>query len=144
MLGKGEDQSGGREKPSILADATEALIGATYLDRGWEAAQTVVMTWFGARIEEAAAGPGGQDYKTRLQELCARVFDQLPRYTVTDEGPDHAKQFDATVHVHGESYGTGRGRSKKQAEQAAARQAWERIQAAGGSTTVAPPAPAGA
>jgi ribonuclease-3 len=139
MLGKGEDQSGGRQKPSILADATEALIGAIYLDRGWEAAQQVVMTWLGARIEEAAAGPGGQDYKTRLQELCARVFDQLPRYTVTDEGPDHAKEFDATVHVHGEAYGRGRGRSKKQAEQAAARQAWERIQVEGRASAVVPP-----
>jgi ribonuclease-3 len=127
MLGKGEDQSGGREKPSILADATEALIGACYLDRGWDAAERVVMSIFGPRIEEAAAGPGGQDYKTRLQELCARHFDQLPRYALTDEGPDHAKEFDATVYMRGESYGSGRGRSKKQAEQAAARQAWERL-----------------
>jgi ribonuclease-3 len=128
MLGKGEDQSGGREKPSILADATEALIGAVYIDQGWAAAEAAVMSLFGARIEEAAAGPGGQDYKTRLQEACARLFDQLPRYSVTDEGPDHAKEFQATVHLHGEPYGSGRGRSKKQAEQAAARQAWERLQ----------------
>jgi ribonuclease-3 len=125
MLGKGEDLSGGREKPSILADATEALIGAVYIDQGWEAAERAVMSLFGPRIEEAAAGPGGQDYKTRLQELCARLFDQLPRYTVTDEGPDHAKEFDATVFLQGRPYGAGRGRSKKQAEQAAARQAWQ-------------------
>ena len=73
LLGKGEDQSGGREKPSILADATEALIGAVYIDRGWEAAEAMVMR--PARVSgsrSAAAGPGGQDYKTRLQELCAR------------------------------------------------------------------------
>ena len=127
MLGKGEAQSGGREKPSILADATEALIGAVYIDLGWEAAEDAVMSLFGARIEEAAAGPGGQDYKTRLQEMCARLFDQLPRYTVTDEGPDHAKEFEATVHLQGRAYGAGRGRSKKQAEQAAARQAWEHL-----------------
>jgi ribonuclease-3 len=124
MLGKGEDQSGGREKPSILADATEAIIGAVYIDRGWQAARDVVMRLLGTRVEEAAAGPGGQDYKTRLQELCARRFDQLPRYAVTDEGPDHAKEFEATVHIQGRPYGTGRGRSKKQAEQAAAREAW--------------------
>ncbi|HET9075536.1 MAG TPA: ribonuclease III [Acidimicrobiales bacterium] len=130
MLGKGEDQSGGREKPSILADATEALIGAIYIDRGWTDAETAVMSLFGARIEEAAAGPGGQDYKTRLQELCARSFDQLPRYVLRDEGPDHAKEFEATVHVQGEPRGSGRGRSKKQAEQAAAREAWERLKAA--------------
>lgn len=136
MLGKGEDQSGGREKPSILADATEALIGSVYIDQGWDAAQRVVMDLFGTRIEEAAAGPGGQDYKTRLQELCARLFDQLPRYSVTDEGPDHAKEFEATVHLQGEPFGMGRGRSKKQAEQAAARQAWEKLKAG-------PPVPAG-
>lgn len=129
MLGKGEDQSRGREKPSILADATEALIGAVYIDRGWDAAQAAVMKLFGSRIEEAAAGPGGQDYKTRLQEACARRFDQLPRYSVTDEGPDHAKEFEATVYLQREPYATGRGRSKKQAEQAAARSAWERMTA---------------
>ncbi len=127
MLGKGEDQSGGREKPSILADATEALIGAIYMDRGWGDAEAAVMDLLGARIEEAAAGPGGQDYKTRLQELCARTFDQLPRYVLRDEGPDHAKEFEATVHVQGQAQGSGRGRSKKQAEQAAAREAWERL-----------------
>jgi ribonuclease III len=129
MLGKGEDQSRGREKPSILADATEALIGAVYMDQGWDAAQAAVMQLFGSRIEEAAAGPGGQDYKTRLQEACARLFDQLPRYSVTDEGPDHAKEFEATVYLQREPYATGRGRSKKQAEQAAARRAWERLTA---------------
>ena len=127
LLGKGEDQSGGREKPSILADATEAVIGAVYLDRGWEAAERLVMNLVDERIELGAAGPGGQDYKTRLQELCARVFDQLPVYSVRDEGPDHAKEFEAVVHVDGSAQGSGRGRSKKQAEQAAAREAWERL-----------------
>ena len=127
MLGKGEDQSGGREKPSILADATEALIGAVFIDRGWAAAESVVMSLFGARIEAAAAGPGGQDYKTRLQELCARLFDQLPRYSVRDEGPDHAKSFEATVYLQGTARGSGWGRSKKQAEQAAARVAWQAL-----------------
>ena len=127
LLGKGEGQSGGREKPSILADAMEALIGAVYLDRGWHAAAGLVMRLLGERMEEAAAGPGGQDYKTRLQELCARRFDQLPTYQTEDQGPDHAKQFDARVAVGGVLRGAGSGRSKKQAEQAAARQAWERL-----------------
>ena len=127
LLGKGEDQSGGREKPSILADATEAIIGAVYLDRGWDSAERLVMSLVGERIEIGAAGPGGHDYKTRLQELCARLFDQLPVYSVRDEGPDHAKEFEAVVHVQGSPHGSGRGRSKKQAEQAAARQAWERL-----------------
>jgi ribonuclease-3 len=127
LLGKGEDQSGGRQKPSILADAMEALIGAVYLDQGWSASETMVMRLLGDRIESAAAGPGGQDYKTRLQELCARLFDQLPVYLVTDEGPDHAKLFHAVVHVRGQPQGDGRGRSKKQAEQAAAKVAWETL-----------------
>jgi ribonuclease III len=127
LLGKGEGQSGGREKPSILADAMEAVIGAVYMDRGWRVAADLVMRLLGDRIEEAAAGPGGQDYKTRLQELCARKFDELPEYQVADEGPDHAKRFEAAVRVHGAINGRGQGRSKKQAEQAAAREAWERL-----------------
>ena len=129
LLGRGEDQSGGREKPSILADAMEAVIGAVYLDGGWSAAEELIMGLLGERIEEAAAGPGGQDYKTRLQELAARRFEQLPRYEVTDDGPDHAKRFYASVLVAGERKGSGEGRSKKQAEQAAARVAWEQLQA---------------
>lgn len=124
LLGKGEDASGGREKPSILADATEAVIGAVYIDQGWDAAAGLVMRLLGPRIAEAAVGPGGQDYKTRLQELCARRFDNLPVYTVRDAGPDHAKTFDAVVHVARRARGRGHGRSKKQAEQAAARAAW--------------------
>jgi ribonuclease-3 len=127
LLGKGEGQSGGREKPSILADAMEAVIGAVYLDQGWHAAANLVMRLLGERIAEAAAGPGGQDFKTRLQELCARRFDQLPLYETVDEGPDHAKEFDARVFVGGVHRGRGRGRSKKQAEQAAAREAWQRL-----------------
>jgi ribonuclease III len=125
LLGKGEDASGGREKPSILADAMEAVIGAIYLDGGWAAAEAFVLGLLGARIAEAAAGPGGQDYKTRLQELAARHFDSLPEYRVVDDGPDHAKRFYATVDVGGSARGTGEGRSKKQAEQAAARSAWQ-------------------
>jgi ribonuclease-3 len=127
LLGKGEDQSGGREKPSILSDAIEAVFGAVYLDGGWSAAAELIMALLGERIEEAAAGPGGQDYKTRLQELAARRFEALPRYDVRDQGPDHAKVFYATVHLGGEARGSGEGRSKKQAEQAAAKEAWEAL-----------------
>jgi ribonuclease-3 len=127
LLGKGEDQSGGRQKPSILADAMEALIGAVYLDRGWSGSEEMIMRLLGDRIEAAAAGPGGQDYKTRLQELSARCFEQLPVYLVSDDGPDHAKEFHAVVHVQGQAQGRGWGRSKKQAEQAAARAAWETL-----------------
>ena len=132
LLGKGEDASGGREKPSILADATEAIIGAVYLDGGWAAASDLVLSLLGDRIAEAAMGPGGQDYKTRLQELVARTYDQLPRYLVDDEGPDHAKRFFAKVYVGGTERGRGEGRSKKQAEQGAARAAWSALLMADG------------
>jgi ribonuclease-3 len=125
LLGKGEGLSGGREKPSILADAMEAVLASTYLDGGWDAAYKLVMALLGERIAAAAEGPGGQDYKTRLQELAARRFDQMPRYEVRDEGPDHAKRFYAAVVLQGTPRGRGEGRSKKQAEQAAARMAWE-------------------
>jgi len=127
LLGKGEAQSGGREKPSILADALEAVIGATYIDGGWSAAADLVLDLLGSRIAEAALGPGGQDYKTRLQELAARRFDGLPSYAVDDEGPDHAKRFVASVAIGGTYRGRGDGRSKKQAEQAAARDAWQNL-----------------
>ena len=126
-LGKGEDSSGGREKPSILSDAMEAVIGAVYLDGGWDDASILVMDLLGERMTEAAAGPGGHDFKTRLQELAARRYDQLPSYDVTSEGPDHAKRFTARVSVGGLAHGVGEGRSKKQAEQAAARMAWRSV-----------------
>ncbi|HXY93495.1 MAG TPA: ribonuclease III [Acidimicrobiia bacterium] len=127
-LGKGEDASGGRAKPSILADAMEAVIAAVYLDGGLEAARAVVLGALESEIREQAAGPGGGDYKTRLQELAAQLLDQLPRYQVRHEGPDHSKRFFATVLLRGTVYGTGEGRSKKAAEQGAAREAWQRLQ----------------
>ena len=127
LLGKGEDGSGGREKPSILADAMEAVIGAVYLDLGAEAAERLVLGLLVDRIDEAAAGPGGHDYKTQLQELAAREFEQLPEYELRDEGPDHDKRFYAVVRLGGEPQGHGEGRSKKQAEQDAARRAWHAL-----------------
>jgi ribonuclease-3 len=134
-LGKGEDASGGREKPSILSDAMEAVIGAVYLDGGWEAAHELVLNLLGERIAEAATGPGGQDYKTRLQELAAQRLDTIPRYEVREEGPDHAKRFYATVSVNDEECGSGEGRSKKQAEQAAAQRAWRSLTTTGDCST---------
>jgi ribonuclease-3 len=127
LLGKGEDTSGGRDKPSILADAMEAVIAAVYLDGGWAAARKLVLRLLETRIVEGASGPGGHDYKTRLQELATQAFDQLPRYQVRHEGPDHSKRFFAKVVLRGETWGTGEGRSKKQAEQAAARVAWRSL-----------------
>jgi ribonuclease III len=127
LLGKGEDATGGREKSSILADAVEAVIGAVYLDGGWQPSQDLVMRLLLGRISEYAVGPGGSDFKTRLQELVAHRFEQLPIYRVTGAGPDHAKTFDASVFVLGVLRGTGMGRSKKQAEQAAAAMAWDAL-----------------
>jgi ribonuclease III len=123
-LGRGEEASGGRMKPSILADAFEAVIGAVYLDGGWDAAAPFVLDMLGSRIATAAAGPGADDHKTRLQELVVRIHGQAPRYEVVGSGPDHDRRFNAKVYVAGNLAGDGDGRSKKDAEQAAARVAW--------------------
>jgi ribonuclease III len=124
-LGRGEDSSGGRHKPSILANTVEAVMGAVYLDGGWAAAQEFVMGLLEERIAEAAAGPGSEDFKTRLQEVVARKTQELPRYEVVGSGPDHARRYTAQVFISGEEMGVGMGRSKKDAEQAAARAAWQ-------------------
>jgi ribonuclease-3 len=129
FLGKGEDSSGGRLKLSILADAMEALIGAIYLDAGYGVVDQIVLGLLGDRLREAARGPGDEDYKTRLQELSAQTYDELPLYRIADSGPDHAKVFQAEVVVRGRSLGRGAGRSKKQAEQMAARSAWFALKA---------------
>jgi ribonuclease-3 len=121
LLGKGEELSGGREKPSILADAMEAIIGATFLALGMEAATQLVLSVLGAKLATAPAD--GADHKSRLQELSAHLFGLPPRYEVEATGPDHARTFFVTATVDGVTYGKGEGRSKKQAEQVAAREA---------------------
>ena len=128
LLGKGEDAAGGRAKPSILADAFEAVIAAVYIDRGFGVARDLVLRCLSERIAAAAAGPGGRDFKTRLQEATAARSLGRPRYVVRDEGPDHAKQFFALVYVADHVYGEGDGSSKKEAEQSAAWVAWTRLQ----------------
>lgn len=128
LLGRGEDSSGGRAKPSILANSVEAVIGALYLDLGWTAAFAFILRLLGPRITDAAAGPGADDYKTRLQELVIRRAGELPRYEVHGTGPDHARRYTAEVYVGGARSGQGEGRSKKDAEQAAARDAWDNLE----------------
>jgi ribonuclease-3 len=126
-LGKGEAASGGRAKPSILADALEAVIGAIYLDGGWAPARAAVLALLDDRIERASVRPGRQDFKSQLQELAARYFEHLPVYELRSEGPDHQKRFYAQVVLGGVVQGQGEGRSKKHAEQAAAEAAWRRL-----------------
>jgi ribonuclease-3 len=126
-LGRGEEVSGGREKQSLLADAVEAVIAAVHLDGGLDASRRVVARLFNQEFSQVVNRrhlPGEDDYKTQVQEWCQRRFDMLPSYTVVGEsGPDHDKVFDVEVTVNGEVVGRGRGRSKKEAEQSAAKQA---------------------
>jgi ribonuclease III len=129
-LGRGEKLSGGHSKPSIMADGLEAVIGAVYLDGGIREVRRVVKSLFGSRIEDAVGKEVPKDAKTRLQELVTRRHGNLPRYRTVGHGPDHAKRFRADVFVNEEFCGRGEGRSKKEAEQAAAAQALEQLMTA--------------
>jgi ribonuclease-3 len=122
-LGRGEELSGGREKSSILADALEALIGAVHLDAGLEETRRIIGGLFGDYIRNHVEQGLVRDFKTNLQERSARQGGTVPEYRISSTGPDHAKWFDAKVYLGGELLGEGTGRSKKEAEQAAARQA---------------------
>ncbi len=128
-LGRGEELSGGRDKSSILADALEALIGAVYLDGGIEETRRVIEEIFGDYIRNHVEQGLVRDYKTSLQERSARRWGNVPEYRITATGPDHAKRFVAKVYLGGELLGEGNGRSKKEAEQAAAQEALAHIQA---------------
>jgi ribonuclease III len=127
LLGRGEDATGGRHKASILSDALEAVIGAVYLDGGAVAATGLIERLLGERIRRAAGELDHLDHKTMLQELSTRVLGSAPSYRLSETGPEHAKHFTAVVIVAGEEYGNGEGRSKKQAEQVAARAACARL-----------------
>ncbi len=127
LLGKGEERSGGRAKASILADALEAVFGAVYLDRGLDVARELIERLFRPRMEAYVRGEGDRDFKTILQELASQELRAIPEYRIEDRGPDHEKEFTATVLVAGEALGTGIGRSKKEAEQQAAREAYARL-----------------
>jgi ribonuclease III len=129
-LGRGEELTGGREKPSLLADAMEAVVAAVYLEGGLTAVLAMVDRYLGATFDRAAAGTLDRDFKTQLQELAQSRFRLAPRYRVVAElGPDHAKKFDVEVELRGEVVGRAIGRSKKDAEQAAARLAIEALAA---------------
>jgi ribonuclease-3 len=128
LLGRGEERTRGREKPSLLGDALEAVIAAVYLDGGYEAARTMLLKIFEDEIHRLDQHRDELDYKTELQESCQREFDVLPTYRVLSEsGPDHQKIFEVKLTIKEELFGIGRGRSKKEAEQQAAKQALENL-----------------
>lgn len=128
LLGRGEEQTGGRDKDSVLANCLEALIAAIYLDSGKDAAQSFILGCFTDVMRRTCASGGSFDYKTQLQELCQERLKQLPEYrTVSETGPDHQKQFEVEVWIRGKMNGRGTGRSKKEAEQKAAKEALENL-----------------
>ena len=127
-LGRGEDQTGGRDKDSILADTTEALIGAAYLSAGIEEATALVLRLVSPLMADPERYGAAMDPKTALQELAARSGRPVPSYSVEAEGPDHHRVFTATVAV-GDVSRSGRGSSKKQAEMAAALAVWRELSA---------------
>jgi ribonuclease-3 len=121
-LGRGEEVTGGRAKASILADTLEAVIGAAYLDGGYDAAASCVARLWEEAVRNRARRPGGADHKTRLQEILAAT-GLAPVYRIEASGPDHRKVFHADVMVGGRLRGQGSGGSKREAEQEAARAA---------------------
>ena len=128
-IGKGEETTGGRDKNSILADSLEALVGAIYLDLGFEKTQEILLKWFRPTIESANAQGLGLDGKTALQELCAANGLSTPEYLITESGPDHNKSFTAVAVVSNEKFDLGEGKSKREAEQAAAKLAYDKLSA---------------
>jgi ribonuclease-3 len=129
-LGKGEELTGGRDKSSILADTVEAIIGAAYLALGGEKATALVLRLIVPLMDNPERFGAAMDPKTSLQELAARLGRGLPNYQVSDSGPDHSKRFHATVLLGKVEIATGDGSSKKQAEMAAALDAWTQLQSA--------------
>lgn len=124
QLGKGEESSGGREKSSILADTMESIIGAIYLDGGMEPARRFILQCLGHKTETAMEQGGGADYKTQLQHICSVKFSDVPKYElIGQQGPAHERVFEVKAMVQGKAYGMGQGKSKKEAEQNAAKAA---------------------
>ncbi len=128
LLGKGEEQTGGRDKDSLLANCLEALIASVYLDGGLPVAEALVIRLFEKTVQRTCTSRGTLDYKTELQELSQERMKQLPEYRIVSEtGPDHQKQFTVELSINSEICGRGTGRSKKDAEQKAAREALKKL-----------------
>lgn len=127
-LGKGEEGSGGRDKDNILADAIEALFGAVFLDGGYAEAKRIIKNILGSEIRKTITTRKSHDYKTELQEMTQNIHGRLPEYRViSEEGEEHAKTFTVEVIVNGKLTGTGSGRSKKEAQMRAAREALKKL-----------------
>ena len=126
-LGKGEEVTNGRDKNSLLADALEALMGALYLEHGFATSSSVIQRLIAPALDDALSRGAGIDGKTALQELAASLGKGAPEYKVTESGPDHDKNFSATAIVAGEALGSGEGKSKREAEQSAARRAYDTL-----------------
>ncbi|MCD6254205.1 MAG: ribonuclease III [Thermotogae bacterium] len=125
-LGKGEERTGGREKNSILADAFEALVGAIYIVFGWDRVKKFILSVLGESVRELATSNVVVDYKTALQELTQSRFKILPEYrVVASEGPSHARRFTVEVWLQDDKIATASGKSKKEAQQKAAKIAYE-------------------
>ena len=128
LLGKGELMNGGKDRNSILADTFESVIGAYYLDVGFECTRKVVLDLISDEMLNCDLADSFVDYKTQLQELVQRDADNVIKYYVVNEiGPDHNKQYDVVVKINDATYGGGLGKNKKEAEQLAAKQALEKI-----------------
>lgn len=127
-LGKGEEQTSGREKPSLLADAYEAILGAIYLDRGFDKATQVIRRHYSGLLDGTPSEDFYKDYKTELQEKSQGLYRAIPRYRLVGEkGPDHDKVFEVELSIRNEVLGRGEGRNKKDAEQQAAREALQKL-----------------
>jgi ribonuclease-3 len=129
LLGRGEVNTGGHGKASILADTLESLLGAVYLEHGLEGARAVIQRLYDDLLDTAPTLGAALEWKSSLQELTAARGLGVPRYDVSSEGPDHDRRFTAVVYVNGEPLGSGVGRSKKAAETDAAAQAWTALDA---------------
>jgi len=127
FLGKGEENSGGADKSSILADGVESLLGAIYLEHGLTVVREVILRLFGELLDTAPTLGAGLDWKSSLQELTAARGLGAPAYVVTSTGPDHDKEFSATVVIGEAEYGHGVGRTKKEAELKAAASAYKTL-----------------
>ncbi len=126
VLGKGEEMSGGRTKKAILADAMEAIIGALYLDSGFKAVETFVLSIINPQIDLVLQNRHHKDYKTLLQEHIQKLYKTVPKYILVDRtGPDHDRTFWVSVEIYGTMYGPESGKSKKEAEQSVAASAWK-------------------